>query len=375
MKRYIAILLGCILLSTPAVWGRILVLPGISYSSDVGGIVVVNVFYRDQHPGRVSFMGIYTTRGSQLYAFQAVRPWKGVEWDIYLSYAQEKWYRYDPMDLEYHNSLLEANCAHINSWIASEVSLQDQVNFGGLVGFKTYRFYEFDMEEDLHPGAIDQLKLVQQLWTNLDETYVGVRITRDRRDNRYHTTRGTYSRLEYHLVHLSAGDNRYVFRAKADLRLAVPLWEREDREWFPRLVWAQMASTGYIFSDVPTPVLFRIGGGETLRGFPWKRFEGRGMGLYRNELRLTLVDEFLDPITKLRDRIPTLPELKPAIEFAVFGDMGITWYEQLHKEDIQIGYGAGFRVVLPADVVGRADIAWSDDGHNWGLYLTLSQSF
>jgi hypothetical protein len=176
-------------------------------------------------------------------------------------------------------------------------------------------------------------------------------------------------------LHLSAGINSYVFRSTADLRFAIPIWEKEERDIFSRLVWAQMASAGYIFSEVPNPVLFRIGGGETLRGFPWKRFEGRGMGLYRNELRLTLLQDYYDPVTRLRSWIPALPELRPDVEFAVFIDAGTTWYERVHSDEIQFGYGGGFRIVLPADVVGRGDIAWSDDGHNWGMYFTLSQSF
>jgi outer membrane protein assembly factor BamA len=373
-KLTLTLLIPLMFWSTP-VWSRIFVLPGVSYDSDVGGIAVLNVFYRDQHPGRISFMGAYTTRGSQYYTLEAVRPWKGAEWEIYLSYNMEDWMRYDPVDLEYHNPLLEAMVSGVQCKLGAELELGDQVSLGGVTGFKTYRFYDFSLEEESHPGAMEQCKLAKYSWTNLDETYIGFRITRDLRDNRYHTTQGVYSRLEYHLVHLSAGENHYVFRTSADLRLAIPLWERLHRELFPRLVWAQHVSAGYIFNQVPSPAEFRIGGGQTLRGFPWKRFQGRGMGLYRNEFRLTLIDEFMDPITRLRDRIPTLPEIKPAIELAVFTDMGSTWYQRIDTDRIQSGYGAGLRVILPTDVVVRADVAWSDDGHYWGLYIDLAQSF
>ncbi len=375
MKMLRNSLIVLILLSVTSAWARVLVLPGISYDTDVGGIVLLNVFYKDQHPGRVRFMGIYTTRGSQWYSFQAIRPWKNAECEIYLGYALVDWMRYHPVDSEYHKSLIEAMCAGVDTRLGLGFPLGDNVKLGGIVGFRTYRFFDFEIKEDDHPLAAEQLFTARDLWVNLDETSFGIRITKDIRDNRYHTTRGFYSRLEYHVLHLSAGVNNYVFRSTADLRLAVPIWEHEERNVLPRMVWAQMVSAGYIFSEVPNPVLFRIGGGETLRGFPWKRFEGRGMGLYRNELRLTLVDEFNDPISRLRTKLSTLPELKPGIEFAIFADLGTTWYERLHSDRIQLGYGGGLRVILPADVVGRADIAWSDDGHNWGMYLTLSQSY
>jgi len=370
----ILILFGTLLMASTALC-RIFVLPGISYDTDVGGVAVLYVFYRDQHPGRVAFSGTYTTRGSQWYTFESVRPWKGAEWDVYLSYFLEIWNRYDPIETQYHNPIVKVEGSGVNLRLGSEISLNDDVSVGGLIGFKTYRFFDFSLEEELHAGAVALFNDTQESWTNLDETYVGVRITRDRRDNRYHTIRGMYTRLEYHVVHLSAGANPYVLRAIGDIRGAVPIWDRSERHVFPRLVWAQMASAGYIFSDVPDPVLFRIGGGSDLRGFPWRRFEGRGMGLYRNELRLTLVDEVPDPFSKLRTRIHSLPELKPAVEFAIFADVGTTWYERLHWDHIELGYGCGFRLILPADVVGRIDVALPDDGHYWGLYLNLSQSF
>jgi len=370
----ILVLIGTLLMAS-TVWSRVFVLPGISYDSDVGGVAVLYVFFRDQHPGRIAFSGTYTTRGSQWYSFEAVRPWKGAEWDVYLSYFLGVWNRYDPVDTDYHDPLVEVGGSGVDFRLGSEIPLSDGVCVGGLLGYKTFRFFDFELEEELHPGAIALFHDTQESWTNLDETYLGVRITRDRRDNRYHTLRGTYLRLEYHLVHLSAGINPYALRTIGDFRVAAPLWDRPDRRAFPRLVWAQMASAGYIFSDVPDPVLFRIGGGSNLRGFPWRRFEGRGMALYRNELRLTLVDELPDPFSRIRTRIRSLPVLKPALELAVFADIGTTWYERLHRDHIESGYGCGFRLILPADVVCRIDVALPDDGHYWGLYLNLSQSF
>jgi outer membrane protein assembly factor BamA len=374
MRRFA--LLTLILLSiAPMSWSKIFVLPGVSYDSDVGGVIVLYMFYRDQNPGRIAFSGMYTTKGSQSYAFEAIRPWKGAEWEVYLAYSMENWMRYDPFNDDYHKSVVEAMASGITCRLGSEIPLEGSVNVGGVIGFENYHFFDFDIEEEDHPGASTQFKLARQLWTNLDETYVGVRITRDRRDNRYHTTRGSYSRFEYQVVHLSAGVNPYVFRATGDVRVTFPLWDLPERYSFPKLVWAQMAKVGYIFSDVPNPILFRIGGGSSLRGFPWKRFEGRGMALYRNELRLTLVDHYMDPITKMRSRIPNMPELKPGFEFATFADIGTTWYERLHADRIHVGYGVGLRVILPADVVARVDVAWPDDGHYWGLYVELSQSF
>jgi outer membrane protein assembly factor BamA len=351
------------------------VLPGVSYSTDVGGIALLNVFFKDRHPGRVSFMGIYTTRGSQWYTFQAVRPWKSAEVDVYLEYSLVDWLRYHPIDTEYHESLVEAMCAGVDTRLGMGFPLSESVKLGGIIGFRTYRFYDFEIEKDDHPLAAGLLNNARNSWVNLDETSLGIRITKDVRDSRYHTTRGFYTRLEYEVLQLTAGTHDYVFRATGDLRFAVPIWDIEEREVFPRMVWAQMASIGHIFSDVPDPVLFRIGGGETLRGFPWKRFEGRGKALYRNELRLTLVKDYNDPISRFRTRVSALPELRPDVEFAIFVDAGTVWFERCFQEKMQLGYGGGLRIVLPADVVGRADIAWSDDGHFWGMYFTLTQSF
>ena len=356
-------------------WCRLLVLPAVSYSSDLGVIGSVCVFYQDKHPGRITWDASYATKGSQSYTFQGIRPWKGAEWEWYLSYAQDIWYRYDPIDLEYHNSLVNMYCSGLKWKLASDIDLGEKVKLGALFGFNTYRFFDADLEEPEHPGALLHFLAIPNSWINLDETYLGIRITKDCRNNRYHSIKGIYTRLEYHLVHLSASDNPYVFRTTMDTRCMIPLWDYEQRQHFQRLVWAQMASVGYIFNQVPDPVLFRIGGSDNLRGFPWRRFEGRGMALYRNELRLTLIRELPDPMASLREKFPELPEMRPALEFAVFSDVGTTWDEQPDIKRIQMGYGTGIRIVLPPDVVGRLDVALSDDGHYWGLYFALSQSF
>jgi hypothetical protein len=375
MKRFCFLIILFHFLSVPIAWCRILILPSASYSSDLGIIGSVCVFYQDQHPGRITLDASYATKGSQIYTFQGIRPWKKAEWEWYLSYVQEVWYRYDPIDLEYHNFLVNAYCSGVKSKLASDVDVGNKVKWGALIGFNTYRFFNVHLEEPEHPGTLQQFLAVPNSWKNLDETYLGIRITMDCRNSRYYTIRGIYTRLEYQVVHLSAGENPYVFRTTADTRLAIPFWDDDKRQYFNRLVWAQMASVGYIFNQVPDPVLFRIGGSDNLRGFPWRRFEGRGMGLYRNELRLTCVRELPDLLSNLHEEFSQIPELRPALEFAVFSDIGTTWYEQLNDENIQMGYGTGFRLVLPPDVVGRVDVALSDDGHYWGLYFALSQSF
>ena len=124
-----------IVLCTTSAWARFLVLPGISYNTDVGGIVVLNVFYKDRHPGRVSFMGIYTTRGSQWYSFQAVRPWRTAEFDVNHGYTLIDWMRYHPIDSEYHESLVEAMCAGIDTRLGLGFPLSKSVKLGGIVGF------------------------------------------------------------------------------------------------------------------------------------------------------------------------------------------------------------------------------------------------
>jgi hypothetical protein len=375
MKRITFIFTLCYFLGISTSWSRVLILPAVSYSSDLGVIGSLCLFYQDKHPGRITLDASYAAKGSQSYSFQGIRTWKGGEWEWHLSYAQDIWYRYDPYDLEYPNSLVKAFCSGVKLKCAAEFGVGEKVSLGPVFGFNTYRFFDLDLQEPEHPGALQQSNIVTNSWINLDETYVGLRITHDTRDSRYHSVRGTYTRLEYHLMHLSAGENPYVFRATADARWIIPLWDRLQRQVFPRLIWAQMAYAGYIFSDVPDPVLFRMGGSDNLRGFPWRRFDGRGMALYRNEFRLTLVKELPDPMANLREKLPAIPEIRPALEFAIFDDLGTTWYERLNPDRIQMGYGAGFRIVLPQDVVGRLDVAISDDGHYWGIYFALSQSF
>ena len=119
-------------------WSKIFILPGISYDSDVGGVVILYVAYRDQNPGRIAFSGMYTTKGSQSYTFEAVRPWKGAEWDVSLGYAIENWMRYDPLNDDYHKPVVEAMASGINCRLGSEISLKGMVNVGGVVGFENY---------------------------------------------------------------------------------------------------------------------------------------------------------------------------------------------------------------------------------------------
>jgi hypothetical protein len=112
------------------------------------------------------------------------------------------------------------------------------------------------------------------------------------------------------------------------------------------------------FSGGPDPQVFLLGGSQTLRGYPWRDFQGTKAALANLELRVPVVRRFLiDPAL-------IGPVAFPGIQGALFFDLGQTWYHT-PPERLRGSYGIGFRMGLGGLLVLRLDLARRTDLHAW----------
>jgi outer membrane protein assembly factor BamA len=111
------------------------------------------------------------------------------------------------------------------------------------------------------------------------------------------------------------------------------------------------------------PVVFSLGGGYTLRGYPDFQFEGNNMAFASLELRYPFID-------RLVTRGP-IPLMLGGIRGVFFFDIGSAWNGQFNDvrwmhtvegsqqlADFHAAYGFGFRMVF-SYLLMRLDFAWA----------------
>jgi hypothetical protein len=176
----------------------------------------------------------------------------------------------------------------------------------------------------------------------------GVALTVDRRDNQFSPTRGWYADGAA-LINFDLRDGDYAYTTLAfDLR--------RYREW-NRSVIATQALFSLSTGEMPLFEKWRLGGGNSLRGL----FQGR----YRDNNLWTTQAEYRYGINRF-------------IKLAAFAAAGNTapTTGRLFSETIQLGYGAGFRLLLNKDkkVYFRADAAFASNGQ-FGYYFRVGDAF
>ncbi|MCG8531913.1 MAG: BamA/TamA family outer membrane protein, partial [Desulfovibrionales bacterium] len=131
----------------------------------------------------------------------------------------------------------------------------------------------------------------------------------------------------------------------------------EMRRYFPGFkddhTWAFRLKGGLGTGDLPFHEEFKIGGGETLRGYDSNSLSGDRMLLANAEYRF--------PIVK-------------SLQGAVFVDAGNSWVKdaELKFEDLKFSVGAGVRMNTPIGQI-RLDYAFGEDG---GMpHFSIGQTF
>lgn len=140
----------------------------------------------------------------------------------------------------------------------------------------------------------------------------------------------------------------------------------ENRRYFPGFkedhTWAFRLKSGIAFTAADTTVLpdhekYRLGGGETLRGYSNSSIQGNRMVLANLEYRFPLVK---------------------SLEGAVFTDMGNAWEqdEALDLTEMNFSIGAGVRMNTPLGQI-RIDYAFGEkeDGFPGMPHFSIGQTF
>lgn len=118
--------------------------------------------------------------------------------------------------------------------------------------------------------------------------------------------------------------------------------------------------------DLPTYLLYRLGGANTIRGHD---IEELGKELYgKNQLLLTA--EYQMPVIDLREYRFFGLAFSLGLKVAMFADQGIAWSDgdQFGANRSRSGVGAGLRLLVPGADVLRLDVAYGEgDGVRFHL--------
>jgi len=119
--------------------------------------------------------------------------------------------------------------------------------------------------------------------------------------------------------------------------------------------------------DVPTYLLYRLGGANTIRGHD---IEVLGKELYgKNQLLLT--GEYQMPLVGLREfRFFGDLAFSLGLKVALFADQGVAWSDgdDFGSDRSRSGIGMGLRVLMPGIDVLRLDVAYGEGGE-WRFHL------
>jgi outer membrane protein insertion porin family len=119
--------------------------------------------------------------------------------------------------------------------------------------------------------------------------------------------------------------------------------------------------------DVPTYLLYRLGGANTIRGHD---IEALGKELYgKNQLLLT--GEYQIPLVGLREyRFFGNIAFSLGLKVALFADQGVAWSDgdDFGSDRSRSGVGAGLRLLMPGIDVLRLDFAYGEGGE-WKFHL------
>lgn len=111
---------------------------------------------------------------------------------------------------------------------------------------------------------------------------------------------------------------------------------------------------GLANTDLPDQELFRLGGGETIRGYRYGELSGDKMAVFNAEYRF---------------------DIGKSLQGVVFVDAGKTWdyAESLSLDGGKMGYGVGVRIMVPALGLMRIDYGIGESGGQ--TYFSFGQSF
>jgi outer membrane protein assembly factor BamA len=206
---------------------------------------------------------------------------------------------------------------------------------GGLIA-KYYSEHGLEMDQNIHG--------------------VGIRISRDTSDSPFFPRHGSSTNLSALIYPEEYGADHSFERYSASHRIYLPLGNNG--------ALAFEVQGEQTTSHAPLPLLPRLGGGSTLRGFSG--------GRYIDKLYLSAQTEA---------RFPIYGRWQGAL-FTAAGDV-FPGFDQVSSDELKYGYGAGIRYALQRDmrINLRLDIAYgiasgdAADGEEPGVYFNFTEAF
>jgi len=184
---------------------------------------------------------------------------------------------------------------------------------------------------------------------------LGLKLGLDTRDSWRDPRAGWQNELQlWHTGGFLGGDGDF-WSVNLDLRRWIPTTARQ-KLLLSGLVSLQSGAYGV---DVPAYLDYRIGGANSVRGYPVRLGEqlfGKNQMLGTAEYSFTLLPLRRWDFWKLSFRL--------GAELALFGDVGVVWNEpeELGWRRTRGGLGAGFRILVPGSEMTRLDLGWSPEG-------------
>jgi outer membrane protein insertion porin family len=184
---------------------------------------------------------------------------------------------------------------------------------------------------------------------------IGASLAWDTRDSWRDPRRGWQNELQVWRTGGFLGGDGDFWSMDLDLRRWIPT-ARTHKLLLAGLVSLQSGRYG---EDVPIYLDYRLGGANSVRGYPLETGEqlyGKNQMLGTAEYSITLLP--------LRRWDFAFLSFRVGAELALFGDVGVVWNEpgELNSRRTRGGFGAGLRLLEPGNEMVRFDAAWSPDG-------------
>ncbi|MCK5408096.1 MAG: BamA/TamA family outer membrane protein, partial [Candidatus Krumholzibacteria bacterium] len=122
-------------------------------------------------------------------------------------------------------------------------------------------------------------------------------------------------------------------------------------------------STGEVGVDFPLYMQFNLGGANSVRGWSLGSRDGKNQWINTLEYWRLLVDHQKWKIWFFKFAM--------GLQLGVFGDAGVAWSESSQFQQNWIGGGGvGLRLLVPASVMFRFDVAGGESGVGLGLFIS-----
>ncbi|MFH1862329.1 MAG: BamA/TamA family outer membrane protein [bacterium] len=364
-RPLVVLVLGLVLGIIPETEAKWFILPGVYYDWDFGLVGNCTFIAEGERKNRLLVQAEYFGENGGQIRGEYFLPTRVREWTFGARYQAAERRAFSP----YYASNQEECLTAKRRWTEFLVRCDLPVDNGLFYGVQgSYRKYSFDDETVLLGGAALSPPIMQATFMVGEEYLFSLRVGLERRNDRYHTKKGTYLLWQCDLGEANASSERFQL-----VRLSVD--GRQYIELLPKSTLALNLRTGIAHHELPYFSRFKLGGSQSLRGFPLERYSGNGFYLLRAEFRQEVKSNLKTPLYWLKKIMPELPDPRFTAGFVVFTDCGDLWRDDLGWWSFRQGIGVGLRAVFPPSVVAAIDIAKPVDSASYAIYLDLQQSF